>query len=429
LSTSAQEASSQFKEILKFAHFNYESKKISLQSQKQIKKLKQSVKKSKKVKPKPWKTIYVEPAQVCEICGLEQLKHKNSSKRLIVDLELTRAGIRKTIIEYIGNNVYCPKCLKTYSPPSLRKYKVNQHYGFGLRAWAIYLRVALRLSYENITELLNEQFNEKIWFGRIPDFIKQLAKYYKETEQHIIKELLRGHFIHADETQLNIGGINWYAWVFTNDKYVIFKLRETREADFLHDFLRDYKGVLITDFYSGYDSLNCEQQKCWVHLIRDLNQDIKDAPFDVELEKFVLQVRNLFVPITEAIKKYGLKKRHLNRFRRNIDDFYNLAIDNIIYESDLVITYQKRFLKYRESLFTFLRHDDILWHNNTAERAIRPLALQRDISSPLGKTVTQDYLTLLSIQQTCRFQGKSFFKFLFSGETHLAQFEFKKRNR
>ena len=47
-------------------------------------------------------------------------------------------------------------------------------------------------------------------------------------------------------------------------KYVIYKLRETREADFLHDFLKDYKGVLISDFYSGYDSLNCIQQKMLV---------------------------------------------------------------------------------------------------------------------------------------------------------------------
>ena len=92
--------------------------------------------------------------------------------------------------------------MKSYSPPSLRKYKGNQYYGFGLKAWVIYHRVALRLPYEGIAELLEEQFNEKLWFGRIPDFIRQSAKYYKETELSIIINLLRSPLIHADETDI-----------------------------------------------------------------------------------------------------------------------------------------------------------------------------------------------------------------------------------
>lgn len=112
-----------------------------------------------------------------------------------------------------------------------------------------------------------------------------------------------------------------------------------------------------------------------------------------------------------------------------VDEFYELHVTNKIYKSDLVITYQKRLLKYKGSLFTFLEHDGVLWHNNTAERAIRPLALQRERSSPLGETVSHDCLILLSIQQTCRFQGISFFKFLFSEEKSLDQFKLRKHKR
>lgn len=309
LSVYGQEAITQLDKILKFAHFNYDSKKISFQSKEQTEKPEQYGSRSGKIKPKPFKTVHVEPEKSCEQCEYDQLKlKKGASKRLITDFKLTRSGVRKTITEYIGSNVYCPKCMKSYSPPSLRKYKGSQCYGFGLKAWAVYHRVAMRLPYEGIAELLEEQSNEKLWFSRIPDFIKQFAQYYKELEHYIITELLKSPFIHADETKLNIGGVNWYTWVFTNEKYVIFKLRETREADFLHDFLKDYKGILISDFYSGYDSLNCRQQKCWAHLIRDLNQDLKDAPFDIELEKLVLDIKDLLIPIMEAIKKYRLKK-------------------------------------------------------------------------------------------------------------------------
>jgi hypothetical protein len=49
----------------------------------------------------------------------------------------------------------------------------------------------------------------------------------------------------------------------------------------------------------------------------------------------------------------------------------------------LTLKYQKRFIRYRNSLFTFLDHDAIPWHNDTAEGAMRHVAKQRDISMRL----------------------------------------------
>ena len=57
-----------------------------------------------------------------------------------------------------------------------------------------------------------------------------------------------------------------------------------------------------------------------------------------------------------------------------------------------------------------------------AERAIRQLAVQRKISGSFFKRSAGHYLLLLAISQTCRFQGKSFLKFLLSKETDLDSF-------
>jgi hypothetical protein len=88
-----------------------------------------------------------------------------------------------------------------------------------------------------------------------------------------------------------------------------------------------------------------------------------------------------------------------------------------------------RVIQYRESLFTFIGQDGIPWENNTAERALRHLTVQEKISGSFHKSLMPAYLRLLEIRQTCRFQGKSFFKFLFSGETDLDTFESRKRKR
>ena len=164
-----------------------------------------------------------------------------------------------------------------------------------------------------------------------------------------------------------------------------------------------------------------------VHLtlceIRDLNDDLWKSPFDREFEAFVLEVKNLIVPILEAVQKYGLKKRHLQKYSKQIDQFYERVITDRTYDSDLTIRYQSRFKKYRQSLFTFIEHDGIPWNNNMAERAIRHLAVQRKISKFFFKSVAPQYLLMLGISQTCRFQEKSLLKFLLSGEKDIDLFK------
>lgn len=130
----------------------------------------------------------------------------------------------------------------------------------------------------------------------------------------------------------------------------------------------------------------------------------------------------LIVPIIEMVQEHAPGRRSLGKFRRAIDRFYQNVITDKYYKSELVLKYQKRFIRYRESLFTFLEEDGIPWHNNAAERAIIHVAKQREMSTSLSKIITPDYLLLLSIRQTLQSQGKSFFKFLFSGEKDIDEF-------
>ena len=253
-------------------------------------------------------------------------------------------------------------------------------------------------------------------------FLKYLADYYAPTEAAILQAILKSDFVHVDETKINIQGVDHYVWVFTDGKHVVFRMTETREADIVREVLAGYQGVLVSDFYPGYDSMPCRQQKCLVHLIRDINDDLWKAPFDKELETFAVEVQALLVPILVEVDRYGLKAWHLRKFLKDVERFYDKHIIGREYTSEPVRTYQKRFDRYRESLFTFLTQDGIPWENNMAERAIRQLAVQRKISGSFFKRVAPQYLLLLAISQTCRFQGKSFLKFLLSKETDVDSF-------
>src|SRR5947209_11072268 len=104
-------------------------------------------------------------------------------------------------------------------------------------------------------------------------------------------------------------------------------MTETRDADIVREVLDAYQGVLISDFYPGYDGVPCRQQKCWVHLIRDLNDDLRKHPSDREYEMFVMQIRDLLAPIIGAVRQYGLKRRHLRKFHGAVSRFYARWID------------------------------------------------------------------------------------------------------
>lgn len=422
----------QLETILKFAHADYEQNKISFRENN---KDNEGIQKTP-VRTKPLqeyrrvtRVIQVPKASKCQKCGNENLQEsKRKTERIKVDLVFAKNSIRKSIIKYWAPCAYCQKCKSYTKSTEFARNGRPKIYGYGFKIWIVYQRVTLRLPYRNIIMAIEDMFNEALAVNTLTDYLQEVAYGYTQTENQTVQKLLASPFLHVDETPVNIDHINQNIWVFTDGKHVVFKYTETRDASFVHEFLAAYEGVLVSDFYSGYDSLNCKHQKCLVHIIRDLNNDLWSNPFDVELGNFVYEVKDLLVPLMEAIQKYGLKKRNLNKFKTAVDKFYINTIIDHSYKSDLCVKYQERFIKYRESLFTFLEQDGIPWHNNPAENALRAITLQLDISGVLHKSVLEEYLLLLSIKQTCKFQNKSFLKFLLSKGKDVDSFKvFKSR--
>ena len=236
---------------------------------------------------------------------------------------------------------------------------------------------------------------------------------------------MQGKIIHADETSLKLRDQLGYVWVFTNMEEVIFIFKPTREGQFLKNFLKNFMGVLITDFYSAYDSLSCPQQKCLIHLIRDLNDDLYKFPFDNEFKDVVHAFAILLQTIVKSIDTYGLKKRHLHKHKKDVEKFFK-DITKHSYKSELANKYKKRLLKMKIKLFTFLEYDGVPWNNNNAEHAFRHLALYRKtVRGLLTEEGAEDYLILLSIFQTCEYKNINFLQFLLSKKKDIDSFKSK----
>ena len=192
---------------------------------------------------------------------------------------------------------------------------------------------------------------------------------------------------------------------------VVYVYSASREKDLVHSLLKEFKGVLVSDFYTAYDSINCPQQKCLIHLIRDLNDGLIKQPFNEELKALVSEFAVLLQAIVATVDRFGLKARFLRVHKTSVDCFFKRLAQRD-YQTEIAMKFKIRLEKNRFSLFTFLDFDGVLWNNNNAEHAIKSFALlRRHFAGVATEKGIRDYLILLSICESCKFKGISFLNF------------------
>ena len=354
----------------------------------------------------------------CPTCNRMMQKLRDHMRhKLILDLRITSGGITRRVTKCSAAIFRCNKCkTRTRSEMFLRLAK----HGHSLRSWALYQHVVYRTSIDRLAEMFAELFGLRVHASDVTGFKELAAAYYEPTCKAVLARLLSGPLLHADETEVRLrNGIKGYVWVLASVEDVIYFFRPNREGKFLKEMLKDFKGVLVTDFYSAYESLDCPKQKCLIHLMRDLNNDLLKNPFDEEFKKMVSTFAGLLKAIVITIDKRGLKRRWLAKHRKQVAVFFE-RLDSGPCLSEVAEGYRNRFLRHRDTLFTFLEHDGVPWNNSNAEHAIRRFAYYREVTvACLNEAGLTQYLVLLSILQTCKCKGVSFFSFLLSGETDI----------
>jgi hypothetical protein len=245
----------------------------------------------------------------------------------------------------------------------------------------------------------------------------------------VLARIVGGSLAHADETEIDLQKERGYVWVLANMEDVLYLYKPSREVGFLQELLREFKGVLVSDFYSGYDSLPCPQQKCLIHLIRDLNADLKSNPYDEEFKTLAAAFGKLLRSVVETIDKHGLKKLYLQQHKAEVSRFFR-DLEGRVYHSEVALGYQARLAKNESKLFTFLDYDGVPWNNNPAENAVNAFAYYRRLTDGMMREEgLSDYLVLLSVQQTCKYRGVSFLKFLLSQEEDVETYSRRPRKK
>jgi predicted RecB family nuclease len=410
-----------FDYVNRCAWFDYQREKVFLRTSKAVRHACQRhPTRRKRAKPPANKQTAIRSAKrpFCKGTRIERLT-KSTHAKLAYDLKFTAGGVRRQVIRCVAALHRCEACGRTFLPKKYKRLDIHLH---GLKSWAMYQHVVHRVSLQHLERMFEDCFGLRVCLRQLHRITSLLARRYRPTCRRILDRIACADLIHADETHVNLQTGKGYVWVFTNLADVVHAYRPSREAGFLQDLLREFKGVPVSDFYSGYDSLPCRQQKCLVHLIRDFNGDLSANPFAEEFKTLAGEFGKLLRPIVATIDRYGLKNHFLHKHKAEVARF-GRALESRAYRSERAESYRGRLLKSWGKLFTFLGHDGVPWNNNNAEHAVKAFAYYRRIADgKMREEGLSDYLALLSLYQTCKYRGCSFLKFLLAGEEDVAAF-------
>ena len=405
--------------INKAAYWDYQRERVYVKSNARLKVALTPALRARKVLS-PNKTIECPRPRSCPKCGSTNFFGHGKRSKTVLDLKFMRHGIKRWIIRYRFRRYKCQDCGATFFPE--KRGWAQSKLGAGILAYSLYQNIGLRVAQENVDRSLNKLFALDLAIGTTNRLKAKAAKLYEGTYNALVKRLCNGRLIHADETKISVEGKSGFVWVFANMEEVAYVYSETREGVTPQNLLKDFTGVLVSDFYAAYDGIRCPQQKCLIHLIRDLNDAVLEHPYDEQLKRLVKSFADLLKPMVETIDRHGLKAHFLRKHLVSVDRFYRQLLRTDL-QSESARAIKERLEKNSDKLFTFLVHDGVPWNNNNAEHAIKAFAMLRHIIQGVtSEKGIRDYLVLLSICQTCKYKEVDFLDFLRSDQKDIEAF-------
>lgn len=340
----------------------------------------------------------------CNACLLDLENHE----RIVEDI----IPAKVVVTCYHTASGWCPGCRKRVEsrapeqPPAAN----IPHGQLGLNALAtgVLLHVTHRLPFRQVSKVFADLPGLTVCAGAITRQAQRIADWLEKDYGQLTLELRSAPAVYADETGWRTDGKNGYLWVVTTPTQTLYHIDEHRSGDVIRKLLGEsFGGRLVSDYYSAYSAMNCDKQKCLVHLLRELKETAeKSEAFAGSV--FFRKTRRL---IKEMLLLKGLwddlsDERYTTRVCRletRLD-----ALADADYGEPHAKRIGKRMRKFKKELTPFLWEKELDGTNNAAERAIRPVVVARKISggsrSDKGAAA---FAKLASLLRTAGQQGKN----------------------
>ena len=344
----------------------------------------------------------VHALDACPRCGCGLVGGTVQRRREV--LEVPAVPVR--VVEHVYLARQCPRCRRRCVPPAALGQVVlgQQRLGIGLVSLIATLREEGRLPIATIQWVLRTVYRLRLSQGAIVGALHRVAQRAQPAVGGIREQIRASPHVHADETGWREAGRNGYAWTFSTPTARYF-VRGGRNKEVVDEVLGDaFGGTLISDFYAAYDHYPGLKQRCWPHLLRDIQALTLLFPEDAAVQAWALEVHALYAR-AKADRSPTPRARQSTRrcLERELAALCEPALADPTAPQRRLCA---RILKYLAELFVFVVEPGVPADNNAAERSLRHLVTSRKISggtrSPRGSDTK---MTLSSLFGTWRAQG------------------------
>jgi polyhydroxyalkanoate synthesis regulator phasin len=315
---------------------------------------------------------------------------------------------------YHTTSGYCPGCRRvvesraTEQPPAADL--PHAQLGLNTLATAGVMRVCYRLPLRQIARFFAQLPGLQISPGAIVKQIKRLGKWLGKQYDRLKLALRLAGVVHADETGWRTNGQNGHLWTLTNAHHTLYHVDRSRAGPVIVDLLGKAFGadgqVLVSDFYGVYDQFDAAQQKCLVHLLRELRETLAKRP-ELAGHAFFTRCKRLVQDMLRLKKRRDAlgKEKYARQVKQLEDRLATLA--RCTWNDADADRLTARLKKHEKKLTTFLHHAQVDGTNNAAERALRPAVVMRKITGgSRGTEGAKSWAILASVLRTAEQQGR-----------------------
>ena len=343
----------------------------------------------------------------CPNCGSANLKEcQEIDEHIQEDIVLPQVKVT----QYRHLTYWCKGCKEVVMGKGKEEIP-NSYIGPKAKGLAALLKYKLRVPQRGIQELFQQFFGLRFVPSSVPGFHNQIRNKGTDLYTKLKSEIKKAPVIHADETGCPMDGDNWWDWIFASSKICLHAVQEGRGQAELEAVLgKTYNGILVTDFLTAYNAIKTkDKQRCLVHLLRDLKKALECTEPTDFVHVYCQRLKDLIqvaVGLSENHQNKKIPKLEFERQRQSLCD----SLDDFQFPDPSKGILRKLALRlkhHKNEMFTFLFHSGVPYHNNLAERLIRPSVIMRKISfGHRSDNGVQNHNVLLSLQQTAQLNNK-----------------------
>jgi len=340
--------------------------------------------------------------ECCPYCSGPLQRCQRQRTRITEDIPEQMAP---EVTEHIIHRDYCPHCKKHVEPvvPDAMPNAALGHQVISLTSW---LHYGLGITIDQIVDILSYHLQTKLTPGGLVNAWQRLTEVLADWYEQIAVQAKQSSYLHADETGWRVNGQTYWLWCFANDRNCYYMIDRSRGSPALLKFFTEaFDGVLITDFWAAYNSVDVrDRQYCLVHLLRELEK-VEQSNHSSEWQSFAKRLRRL---LRDGMRLANRSALPPDQYQHRCDRLnHRLATQsNSDYADTDTRRIAKRLCRYQEYIFAFLDYPEVSCNNNFAERQIRPaVILRKNSQSNRSSRGAATQAILMSVYRTLRLRG------------------------